>query len=285
LTAADIEQKVFKKVFLGGYAVSEVEEFLSQAIDDVKAYAVQLNEQKARISELEESVKKYESMEETIKDTLIMTQKIAQEKQEEAERQAALRLAELDAKRNEIDEERRSRLDEANKTAEEITAAAHASAAQIAQDAENMRSETERRFESLDQEIEQRLAEANDRVGQITANARLEARRMLGKTQTEIEESERALAALRSEKERFLREFSDLLSQFGDSLRKIQEGPANEISAGFPEPSEPSAEEPARKSEPEGNAPSSPLELFGEANEEAKNEEINEEKKDEAVFS
>ncbi|MDR1648792.1 MAG: DivIVA domain-containing protein [Synergistaceae bacterium] len=222
LTAEDIERRVFKKVSFGGYSVAEIEEFLGQIIDDVKEYASRLDVQRSRIAELEESVKKYESMEATIKDALIMAQRIAQEKREEAERQAALLLAGVEAKQSEIDEEARSRLDEADKKAEEIAAAAHASVAQITQDAERMRGEAQKRFDDMDQEIERRLAEANDRVGQITANARLEARRMLGKTQSDIEENERSLAALRAEKDRFLRECGDLLSKFGDTLEAFQ---------------------------------------------------------------
>jgi cell division initiation protein len=219
LTAEDIDRRAFKKVSFGGYAIAEVEEFLGHVVDDVKEYASRLGEQQNRIAELEESVKKYESMEATIKDVLIMAQRLAQEKREEAERQVALLLTGAEAKQSEIDEQARSRLDEADKKAEEIVAAAHASVAQIAQDTERLHDEAQKRSDNMDREIERRFAEANDRVGQITANARLEARRMLGKTQSDIEENERVLAALRAEKERFLLECGDLLSKFGDALK------------------------------------------------------------------
>jgi DivIVA domain-containing protein len=232
LTVEDIERKTFKKVPFGGYAVAGVEEFLGQIIEDVKEYASRLDARQSRIAELEEAVKKYESMEVTIKDALIMAQGIAHEKREEAEREAALLLAEAEAKRNETGELERSRLDAAKKEAEEIAAAARASAARIIEDAERMRDETQGRFAGMDQEIERRLAEANDRVGQITANARLEARRMLGKTQTEIEENKHALTFLRAEKERFLGEFGDLLSKFGDLLKETRAEAADGDAAG-----------------------------------------------------
>jgi cell division initiation protein len=282
LTAKDIEQRIFKKVSFGGYAVPDVEEFLGQVAEDLDAYALCISEGQSRVSELEEALKKYESMEATIKDALILAQKSAQEKREEAEHQAALIVAEAERKRNEIDDQVRLRIDEANRSADGIVAAAHASVAQITQEAEKMRDEAQKRFEGMDQEIEQRLAEANNRVGQITANARLEARRMLGKTQSEIEESERAMSALRSEKEHFLREFGDLLSKFGDMLEKARSDSANEAPAGKPEENP----KPEGAAETEGTAGEGekgeglPLALADDSHDKAADKET----KDEAVI-
>ena len=70
ITADDIENKVFKKVKLGGYDINDVEEFLEKVIVDYEALVKENTELKDRCENLQESVKYYKSIEEGIEQTL-----------------------------------------------------------------------------------------------------------------------------------------------------------------------------------------------------------------------
>ncbi|MDR1977528.1 MAG: DivIVA domain-containing protein [Synergistaceae bacterium] len=228
LTAKDVELKIFKKASFGGYSIPDVEEFLNQIAEDLEAYALRQSEQQRRVFELEEAVKRHEAMKDTIKDALILAQKSAKDKEDEARHQAELILAKAEAKIGEFDLQGRRRLEEAENAADEIVAEARASAAQILKSAEEMRDEAEKRLENMEAEINRRMAEANDRASDITAAARLEARRVTSKVKHEIEESKRELSALQVEKRRFLRDVNELLAAFthvlDDAGRKLEKG-------------------------------------------------------------
>jgi cell division initiation protein len=244
LTAKDVELKIFKKASFGGYSIPDVEEFLNQIAEDLESYALRQSEQQRRIFELEEALKRHEAMKDTIKDALILAQKSAKDKEDEAKHQAELILAKAEAKISEFDLQGRRRLEEAENTADNIVAEARASAAQILKHAEEVQEEAQKRLENMEAEIARRMGEANDKASDITAAARLEARRVTSKVKHEIEESKRELSALQVEKRRFLRDVGELASAFThvieEATRKIEKGnpPLDEV--------EPSKQETAR---------------------------------------
>ncbi|MCL2009365.1 MAG: DivIVA domain-containing protein [Synergistaceae bacterium] len=218
LTAKDVELKIFKKVSFGGYAISDVEEFLNQIAEDLETYVLRLNDQQRRVYELEEALKRHEAMKDTIKDALILAQQSAKDKEEEARHQAGLILAKAEAKLGEIDDAGRRRLEEAESTADDIVVAARTAAAQIIKSAEELREEAQRRLESAEQDISNHIAEANDKAGEITATARLEARRVTSKVKNEVEECKREMNTLVLERRRFLRDSEELVSAFAHMI-------------------------------------------------------------------
>jgi cell division initiation protein len=226
LTAKDVELKVLKKVSFGGYAISDVEEFLNQIAEDLEAYVLRQNEQQRRLFELEEVLKRQEAMKDTIKDALILAQKSAKEKEEEARHQADLILAKAEAKVGEVDEKRRRLLQEAESTADDVVAAARTAAAQIIKSAEEMKEDAQKRLEGVDLEVEARLAEAKDKASEITATARVEARRVVNKVRNEIEECKREMTGLLLERRRFLRDTMELAKTFthtiDDATKKLE---------------------------------------------------------------
>ena len=228
LTAKDVELKIFKKASFVGYSIPDVEEFLNQIAEDLESYALRQSDQQRRIFELEESLKRHEAMKDTIKDALILAQKSAKDKEDEAKHQAELILAKAEAKISEYDLQGRRRLEEAGSNADNIVAEARASAAQILKHAEEVREEAQKRLENMEAEIARRMSEANDKSSDITAAARQEARRVTSKVKHEIEESKRELSALHVEKRRFLRDAGELVSAFAHAIeeaaRKIEKG-------------------------------------------------------------
>ncbi|MDR1732567.1 MAG: DivIVA domain-containing protein [Synergistaceae bacterium] len=223
LTAKDVELKIFRKSSFGGYAIPDVEEFLNQIAEDLEAYVLRLNEQQRRILELEEALKKHEAMKDTIKDALILAQKSAKDKEDEARHQAELIVAKAESKMGEINVEARRRLDEAESAADDIVTAARTAAAQIIRSAEETREEAQKRFNGLDEEIARRMNEANERASEITTTARIEARRISGRVRHEIEESKRELNASRAERLRFLKESSELLATFEQIIEESRQ--------------------------------------------------------------
>ena len=214
ITAKDVELRIFKKVSFGGYAISDVEEFLNQIAEDLETYVMRLNERERRIYELEETLKRHEEMKDTIKDALILAQQSAKDKEEEARHQAEIILAKAEAKLGEIDDKGRRRVEEAEGTADEIIAAARTAAAQIIKNAEEMKEEAQKRLNGVELEISRHMEEANEKASDITAAARLEARRVTGKVKHEIEENKKEMSDIIQEKRRFLRDSEELVSEF-----------------------------------------------------------------------
>jgi cell division initiation protein len=230
LTAKDVELKIFRKVSFGGYSITDVEEFLNQIAEDLETYVLRQNEQQRRVFELEEALKRHEAMKDTIKDALILAQKSAKDKEDEAKHQAELILAKAEAKIGEIDDRSRRRLEEAESTADDIVAAARTAAAQIIKSAEEMKEEAHRRLEGVELEVAQRMSEANDKASDITAAARLEARRVASKVKHEIEECKREMNSLLLERRRFLRDAEELAGTFThmieESMKKLERNSA-----------------------------------------------------------
>ena len=70
LTPIDVENKVFKKVKLGGYDINDVEDFLEKLIVDYEAVFKELTEYKDKCDNLQESVKYYKSLEQGIEQSI-----------------------------------------------------------------------------------------------------------------------------------------------------------------------------------------------------------------------
>jgi DivIVA domain-containing protein len=242
LTAKDVELKIFRKASFGGYAIPDVEEFLNQVAEDLEAYVVRLNEQQRRIFELEESLKKHEAMKDTIKDALILAQKSAKDKEDEARRQSDLIIARAESKAGEIGVEARRRLDEAENAADDIIMAARTEAAQIIKSAEENKEEAQKRFNGIEGEIARRITEANERASEITTTARIEARRITGRVKHEIEEGKRELNVVRMERLRFLEESTELVSAFERMLRETRQ----KLAGAVPNMDAPEAEKPEK---------------------------------------
>ena len=233
LTAKDVEVKIFKKASFGGYVIAEVEDFLNQVADDLETYSLRLLELLHRNQELEEALEKYEGMKDMIKDALILAQKSAKDKEEEARLQAEKTLefartqassivAEAEGRIADIDSEVQSCMDEAHKKAEQIVNEAKATAAQILQNAEAERQEVKRRADALEQKIALRMEKASDEALGVAAVARAEARDLIKRTEEDIAANRHELETLRLGKQKFLKDALTLVFNFGQMLHDAQ---------------------------------------------------------------
>ena len=107
LTPTDVENKVFKKVKIGGYDINDVEDFLEKLIVDYEAVFKEVTELKDKCENLQESVKYYKSLEQGIEQSInnardeaeqIKARALdeAQEIRERKEKEHKNRIAELD---------------------------------------------------------------------------------------------------------------------------------------------------------------------------------------------
>ena len=105
ITPLDIENKKFAKQMMNGYSVDEVDDFLDELTLDYGKLYKENAELKAQREELDSNVGKYKNIENTIQNTLIMSQKTADEVQEVAKKQAEqiVKDAEFQAK-NSVEE-------------------------------------------------------------------------------------------------------------------------------------------------------------------------------------
>ena len=87
-TPLDIENKKFAKQMMNGYSVEEVDNFLDELTLDYEKLYKEVNENKARITELESGIKKYQNLESTLQNTLIMAQSTAEEIKKVAKQEA-----------------------------------------------------------------------------------------------------------------------------------------------------------------------------------------------------
>ena len=100
ITPLELENKRFAKQKIGGYSVSEVDDFLDDlTVEYGKLYKENL-ELKANQETLNNDVGQYKNIENTLQNTLIMAQKTADEIQEVAKQKAEqiLKDAELTAR-------------------------------------------------------------------------------------------------------------------------------------------------------------------------------------------
>ena len=88
ITPLDIENKRFGKQKLGGYNVNEVDDFLDELTLEYGKIYKENAELKAQREELDNNVGKYKNIENTLQNTLVMSQKTADEITAVAKQQA-----------------------------------------------------------------------------------------------------------------------------------------------------------------------------------------------------
>lgn len=79
LSPVDIQNKMFKKVKIGGYHVEEVNEFMEQVAHTCQELTNENYALKDKINVLNESIQYYRTMETTIQNVLVMADKTAQD--------------------------------------------------------------------------------------------------------------------------------------------------------------------------------------------------------------
>ncbi|ADQ07095.1 DivIVA domain protein [Caldicellulosiruptor hydrothermalis 108] len=110
LTPQDIEFKTFKRVYIGGYSVEEVEEFLDQVLKDYEALYKENLELKDKIALLNENIQNYKTIEETLQNTLIVAQSTAEEIKKVAYQKAETIIKEAEMKASKMIEEANSKV-------------------------------------------------------------------------------------------------------------------------------------------------------------------------------
>ena len=94
LSAADVRQQQFAVKLFRGFDPQEVDAFLEEVADDFDDLTRENNLLKEQLTALEERTKGFEAREKTLHETLVTTQKIAEEFKESARREAELVLRE-----------------------------------------------------------------------------------------------------------------------------------------------------------------------------------------------
>lgn len=79
LSAADIQNKEFKKATFGGYNIEEVNDFMEQIVKDYQELLSENYTLKDKVNALNESVQYYRTMESTIQNVLVLADKTAQD--------------------------------------------------------------------------------------------------------------------------------------------------------------------------------------------------------------
>lgn len=111
LTPLDIQKKEFRRR-LRGYSETEVDEFLDQILEDYEMLYRQNASLKDETSRLKEETEHYRNLEDTLRNTLVLSQKAADETRANAQKEAELIRAEAQAKARALEEEGRQRLAE-----------------------------------------------------------------------------------------------------------------------------------------------------------------------------
>lgn len=111
LTPLDIQKKEFRRR-LRGYSETEVDEFLDQILEDYEMLYRQNASLKDETSRLKEEAEHYRNLEDTLRNTLVLSQKAADETRANAQKEAELIRAEAQAKARALEEEGRQRLAE-----------------------------------------------------------------------------------------------------------------------------------------------------------------------------
>ena len=88
LTTLDIENKRFAKQMMNGYNVEEVDDFLDELTEDYTKNYKEVNELRAKVEELNNSLVQYKAIESTLQDTLVMAQTTAEEVKNVAKQKA-----------------------------------------------------------------------------------------------------------------------------------------------------------------------------------------------------
>ena len=79
ITPLDIDNKRFSKQMVNGYSVEEVDDFLDELTLDYSKNYKEVNELRAKVEELNNSLVQYKTIESTLQNTLVMAQSTAEE--------------------------------------------------------------------------------------------------------------------------------------------------------------------------------------------------------------
>lgn len=139
MTPLDVQSHQFASRFRG-YDPDEVEAFLRIVSEDYESLVRETDSQGDRIRRLESRIEELSAQEHLLKETLLSAQAMTQELGRNAEREADLRLAEVEVR------------------AEKILDASHRRAARLGQDIRDMRALRSRLAESLRSAAETHLA-------------------------------------------------------------------------------------------------------------------------------
>lgn len=88
ITPLDIENKRFSKQMVNGYSVEEVDDFLDELTEDYTKNYKEVNELRAKVDELNNSLVQYKTIESTLQNTLVMAQSTAEEVKNVAKQKA-----------------------------------------------------------------------------------------------------------------------------------------------------------------------------------------------------
>ena len=139
MTPLDVQSHQFAHR-LRGYDPEEVDSFLRIVSEDYEALVLETASQKDRLTRLETRIAELNAQEDLLKETLVSAQAMTEELRTTAEREAELRLAEVEVR------------------AEKILDASHRRAARLAQDIREMRALRVRLAESFRSAAETHLS-------------------------------------------------------------------------------------------------------------------------------
>ena len=88
ITPLDIDNKRFSKQMVNGYSVEEVDDFLDELTADYSKNYKEVNELRAKVEELNNSLVQYKTIESTLQNTLVMAQSTAEDVKNVARQQA-----------------------------------------------------------------------------------------------------------------------------------------------------------------------------------------------------
>ena len=88
ITPLDIDNKRFSKQMVNGYSVEEVDDFLDELTADYSKNYKEVNELRAKVDELNNSLVQYKTIESTLQNTLVMAQSTAEEVKNVAKQKA-----------------------------------------------------------------------------------------------------------------------------------------------------------------------------------------------------
>ena len=88
ITPLDIDNKRFSKQMVNGDSVEEVDDFLDELTADYSKNYKEVNELRAKVEELNNSLVQYKTIESTLQNTLVMAQSTAEEVKNVAKQKA-----------------------------------------------------------------------------------------------------------------------------------------------------------------------------------------------------
>ena len=88
ITPLDLDNKRFSKQMVNGYSVEEVDDFLDELTADYSKNYKEVNELRAKVEELNNSLVQYKTIESTLQNTLVMAQSTAEEVKNVAKQKA-----------------------------------------------------------------------------------------------------------------------------------------------------------------------------------------------------